>query len=764
MSTDHERLILDLCKKHAEGVSDETLQKEIGDKLTVQERASAINKLLQSSRIELFSGANGLVYKSVNIEQVTKFRGLTAEDLLVYQTIERTSTSGIWTKDLRYSTNLAQPVLNKILKTLENRHLVKTFRPVENKTRKMYIVFNLEPAEHLTGGAWYTDSEKDTEFIEVLREACYKKISHSGTATLSEIFNFIKSKALSRVTLHENNVKSVVDTLVYEGRIDEVQNDEGTYYRPALLTLPDSSPLTAVPCGVCPLFHDCKPGGLVSPDDLQLYDIEMEIDFDLEASNAVFEFPETPPGFASCINVIEVQPTLLASDSNYAPEIVDQEDTQLAESIGAFRNGRIYSSGTNEVFEASGVKNFDAFGLSELLKQGIYSSMGFDRPSEIQAQSLPLITQPPYPSLVAQAHNGSGKTCCFVCCILSRLDYDLESPQALVVVPTRELAIQNANIIQKMGKFTKVTVVCSCDTDKIHSKATGLKERVVVSTMGSLEIWIRRGWLLLNNMKVVVFDEADLMIDKGSFADHCLHLMLQIEKSGPKPQVLLFSATFSDAVRDLTEKLFHLFKRDHVYKTYIPDAEISLDTISQANVRCRGYRDKIRIVRDRILPCSNSGKTIIFVRFRSTARALHDSLTGVGWSVTSISGEMEYLARDRVIREFRNSVTNVLISTDILARGFDVLDVKLVVNFDIPIQHLTREPAYETYLHRVGRSGRFMRNGAALNFIDLTSADNEDEELMKLISAHFDRHIPILDVDSEGAIEGFFRRAGLFVA
>lgn len=195
-------------------------------------------------------------------------------------------------------------------------------------------------------------------------------------------------------------------------------------------------------------------------------------------------------------------------------------------------------------------------------------------------------------------------------------------------------------------------------------------------------------------------------------------------------------------------------------------------------MNCKGYRDKIRILRDKILPCGNSGKTIIFVKYRSTARALHDALTGdllthfgsfgdlcsgVGWSVTSISGEMDYLARDRVIHEFRQSVTNVLISTDILARGFDVLSVKLVVNFDVPIQHLTKEPAYETYLHRVGRSGRFMRNGAALNFIDQTAVDREDEELMRRISLHFDRQFPILDVDSDGAVESFFRRAGVLV-
>lgn len=118
----------------------------------------------------------------------------------------------------------------------------------------------------------YTDSEKDTEFIEVLREACYKKIQNSGKASLTEIFQFIKNKALSRVTLDETNVKSVVDTLVYEGRIDEVENEDGTYYRPALLTLPSYTALTAIPCGVCPLFDDCHPGGLISPETCTYFD------------------------------------------------------------------------------------------------------------------------------------------------------------------------------------------------------------------------------------------------------------------------------------------------------------------------------------------------------------------------------------------------------------------------------------------------------------------------------------------------------------
>ena len=113
----------------------------------------------------------------------------------------------------------------------------------------------------------YTDTEKDTEFIEVLREACYKKITMSGVASLSEIYTFIKEKRLSRVHLRDENIKSVLDTLVYEGRIDMAETPDDIHYRPALLTLPNVSPLASVPCGICPVFHDCQSGGVISPDN-----------------------------------------------------------------------------------------------------------------------------------------------------------------------------------------------------------------------------------------------------------------------------------------------------------------------------------------------------------------------------------------------------------------------------------------------------------------------------------------------------------------
>ncbi|CAD7701120.1 unnamed protein product [Ostreobium quekettii] len=272
MAQTPEQLVLGVARKNPEGASDAILERELADLLTVEQRANAINSLLQTGRLQLFSSGTGLVYKEVDLNVAIKFRGLGTEELLVYQVVEQSRNSGIWTKEMKSKTGLAQPQLTKILKNLETRQLVKTFRPVENKTRKMYILYSLEPAEHLTGGAWYTDMEKDTEFIEVLQEACFRVINHRGLASLADIADFIRSKNLSRVDLSNSNIKSIVDTLIYDGRVDEVEGSSGVQYRSALLQLPDSSALTSVPCGVCPVFNECRPGGIVSPESCIYYD------------------------------------------------------------------------------------------------------------------------------------------------------------------------------------------------------------------------------------------------------------------------------------------------------------------------------------------------------------------------------------------------------------------------------------------------------------------------------------------------------------
>ncbi len=184
------------------------------------------------------------------------------------------SNQGIWTKDLKMKSNLQQIQVTKILKTLESRQLIKAVKTVANKNRKVYMLYELEPSAELTGGAWYTENEFDSEFIEVLRQQCLRFIVGRGKVTLEQMVEFVASTNISTVALGGQEVRQVIQTLVYDGKVDQQENDgpslpgfrAGTvYYKPTTLGIPDTSHFTSAPCGVCPVFGECHEGGVISP-------------------------------------------------------------------------------------------------------------------------------------------------------------------------------------------------------------------------------------------------------------------------------------------------------------------------------------------------------------------------------------------------------------------------------------------------------------------------------------------------------------------
>ena len=211
----------------------------------------------------------------------------------MYQIIQQSGNSGIWTKELKQRSNLPQAQITKIFKSLEARKLIKAVKSVSQQNRKVYMLFELEPSREITGGAWYTEHEYDAEFINVLREQCEKFIVAQGKVTLDQVSDFVEKTKLSHVELGKEEVLQIVNTLVYDGKVDQVDervrgegdaddvegdgdvgNDEKdygdgdavTYYTPAAWPIPEKSALTSVPCGVCPVFDECKPGGLISPE------------------------------------------------------------------------------------------------------------------------------------------------------------------------------------------------------------------------------------------------------------------------------------------------------------------------------------------------------------------------------------------------------------------------------------------------------------------------------------------------------------------
>ncbi|GJP51732.1 hypothetical protein CLOM_g10878 [Closterium sp. NIES-68] len=407
----------------------------------------------------------------------------------------------------------------------------------------------------------------------------------------------------------------------------------------------------------------------------------------------------------------------------------------------------------------SSAKTFEELNLSEPLLRGLYSEMKFERPSKIQAVTLPMILLPPNANLIAQAHNGSGKTTCFVLGMLSRVNPQLKTPQALCICPTRELAQQNEAVLLRMAKYTGITCACTASegtgTIVSSSEQTRLGDQVVIGTPGTLKRWMTKDRILpVKNIKILVFDEADHMLDQDGFQDDSIRMIQFITKSNPTCQILLFSATFNERVKRFAQRVV-----PSANQVYVPKEQLSLDVIKQYRVRVPSRDAKVVVLKDKIFPAAEKlGQSIIFVKTRETARDLHRRLEADGHRCTSIQGGMSHEERDDVIREYRSGTTKILIATDVLARGFDQAQVTLVVNFDLPVKNAPpNEPEYETYLHRIGRSGRFGRKGAAFNLV----CGERDERTLNKIEKHFDRVIPDVQWDDDDAFEKVLKEAGL---
>ncbi|XP_073150769.1 DEAD-box ATP-dependent RNA helicase 38-like [Henckelia pumila] len=409
-------------------------------------------------------------------------------------------------------------------------------------------------------------------------------------------------------------------------------------------------------------------------------------------------------------------------------------------------------------------KRFEDLNLSPELLKGLYVEMKFEKPSKIQEISLPMILTPPHKNLIAQAHNGSGKTTCFVLGMLSRVDPHIKAPQALCICPTRELAIQNMEVLLKMGKFSGITSELAIPSDPANyipiQKRPPIMAQVIIGTPGTICKWMLAKKLGMSQLKILVFDEADHMLGESGFRDDSVKIMKTIVKCNANCQVLLFSATFDDVVKAFVSKIVsEIFVRDY-NQLFVEKEELSLASVRQYKVHCPDELSKITVVKDRILELGEKvGQTIIFVRSRNSASNLHKSLVNLGYEVTTIQGALKQEDRDKIIKEFKEGLTQVLISTDLLARGFDQKQVNLVVNFDLPVKYdRPSEPDFEVYLHRVGRAGRFGRKGAAFNLL----LDDRDDMIMAKIEKHF--KTPVTEVgpwNSEKEFETALTNAGL---
>jgi ATP-dependent RNA helicase len=368
------------------------------------------------------------------------------------------------------------------------------------------------------------------------------------------------------------------------------------------------------------------------------------------------------------------------------------------------RGGRIRDDDEKIEFDVSDNKvdifpTFEKMGLKENLLRGIYA-YGFEKPSAIQQRAIvPIITGR---DVIAQAQSGTGKTATFSIGILQSIDTQVRETQALVLSPTRELALQIQKVCLAVGDFMNVQVH-SCIggksvADDIRKLENGV--HVVSGTPGRVFDMISRKSLRTRNIKMLVLDEADEMLSLG-FKEQIYDVYRYLP---PATQVVLVSATLTPDVLSMTKK----FMTDPI-RILVKRDELTLEGIKQFFVAVEKEEWKFDTLCD-LYDTLTITQAVIFCNTRRKVDWLTDKMRKANFTVAAMHGEMPQDERDAIMNSFRSGENRVLITTDIWARGIDVQQVSLVINYDLPNNR-------ELYIHRIGRSGRFGRKGVAINFV-----------------------------------------------
>ncbi|XP_077574644.1 DNA-directed RNA polymerase III subunit RPC6 [Stigmatopora nigra] len=286
-----ENRIKALCQQFPHGITDEVIQNDM-PQLEAPQRAAAINKLLSLGLLDLLRNSTGLLYRLKDMQTASKMKGSDNQEKLVYQIIEDAANKGIWSRDIRFKSNLPLTEINKILKNLESKKLIKAVKSVAASKKKVYMLYNVQPDRSVTGGAWYSDQDFESEFVEVLNQQCFKFLQgkaesardgeqspmlrrNASFATSHQVWKYICELGISKVELSMEDIETILDTLVYDGKAepDVMAAKEGTVgsvdgrlklYRAVEPVLAPAA-LVRTPCGLCPVFDDCHEGGEISP-------------------------------------------------------------------------------------------------------------------------------------------------------------------------------------------------------------------------------------------------------------------------------------------------------------------------------------------------------------------------------------------------------------------------------------------------------------------------------------------------------------------
>lgn len=375
--------------------------------------------------------------------------------------------------------------------------------------------------------------------------------------------------------------------------------------------------------------------------------------------------------------------------------------------------------------------NFKKLGIDERLLASI-NDLGFELPSPIQEQAIPLALQGV--DIVGLSQTGSGKTAAFSLPMLQKIDLEFKSPQALVLCPTRELAVQVAEEIQRLAShldnFYATPIYGGAPIDR-QIKALKKGVHVVVGTPGRIIDHLKRKTLKLDTISMVILDEADRMLDMG-FRDE----MEEILDSLPEDrQTLFFSATMNKSVTNLIKA----YSRDA--KTLnIKTSTVTVESIDQSYYEVRN-RSKIEVL-SRLLDMQFNSKGIIFCNTKQMVEEVAETLTYRGYMADRIHGDINQSTREKVIKRFREGKIELLVATDVAARGLDIDDIEYVFNYDLPY-----DP--EDYVHRIGRTARAGRSGKSITFVF-----GRDIHRLEAIQRYTKQSVKRLKIPTQEDVEG----------
>lgn len=362
--------------------------------------------------------------------------------------------------------------------------------------------------------------------------------------------------------------------------------------------------------------------------------------------------------------------------------------------------------------------SFDRMKLKEELLRGIYG-YGFEKPSAIQQRAIvPIVSGR---DVIAQSQSGTGKTATFSISMLQLIDTQLRETQALVLSPTRELAVQIQQVVLALGDFMNVQChACIGGTSLGEDiKKLDYGQHIVSGTPGRVIDMIHRRHLKTRNIKILILDEADEMLNKG-FKEQIYDVYRYLP---PQTQVVLISATLPHAILEMTTK----FMTDPI-RILVKRDELTLDGIKQFFVAVEREEWKFDTLCD-LYDTLTITQAVIFCNTRRKVDWLTEKMREANFTVSSMHGDMKQAERDTIMKEFRGGMSRVLITTDVWARGIDVQQVSLVINYDLPNNR-------ELYIHRIGRSGRFGRKGVAINFVM-----NDDIRILRDIEQYYSTQI-----------------------